>query len=168
MGSIRTSSGYEILVDDADLPVVLNFNWRVEVVGRITKRARVFTSIGGSKRRQKIYLSRLLLCEPVDQVDHVSGDTLDNRRSNLRVCTPRQNSQNQVVTARGTSRFKGVHLRKSRHGRVRLYHPWGATIRVDGKKLKIGSFRDEVDAARAYDRSARKHFGEFARLNFSA
>lgn len=64
-----------------------------------------------------------------------------------------------------TSRYKGV-IDRSRHiapGSA----PWLARIRVDGQLIHIGRFDTEEEAARAYDEAARKHFGEFARLNFS-
>jgi hypothetical protein len=90
------------------------------------------------------------------RVDHKDHDTLDNRRSNLRVSTRSQNSANQLKT-RGTSKYKGVHKLKDR---------WKAQIEVDGKKRYLGSFVREEEAARAYDAAAVEAFGEFALINF--
>ncbi|MCK4959402.1 MAG: hypothetical protein KAT00_08370 [Planctomycetes bacterium] len=83
----------------------------------------------------------------------------DNRRSNLRICTRRENSWNRHCSRSGKSRYKGVHWSEER-GRFR------ATITFHGKRVHLGYFRDEVKAAKAYDKAARKHYGEFAYLNF--
>jgi HNH endonuclease len=167
MAVFRTKSGYDVQVDDADLAVVRQFTWLVTLQGRITKKPRVYTQIGGRKRKKRVYLARLLMWEPPCQVDHKNGDTLDNRRStNLRLATPIQNSQNQQSTGRGTSKFKGVSLHKTRHGLPIRGKPWRASIRVDGKKSYLGFYADEAAAAVAYDDAARKFYGEFACLNF--
>lgn len=162
----RTKSGYNVLVDDADLPVVGRFTWLVMLQGRISKKPRVYTQIGGRLRKKRVYLARLLMGEPDCHVDHISGDTLDNRRSNLRLATPAQNSKNQKPTGRGTSRFKGVSWHKTRHGRPISGKPWRATITVDRKRFYLGFYPEETAAAAAYDAAAREHYGEFACLNF--
>lgn len=95
------------------------------------------------------------------QCDHIDGDGLNNQRSNLRVCTSRQNQYNRRGNRRGVSRYKGVGI-CSRSGK------WIARIRKGraGKQIYLSSFDSEAEAARCYDRAALKYFGEFARLNF--
>lgn len=91
-----------------------------------------------------------LLC-----VDHINRDRLDNRFSNLREASYRQNAANSC--ARGASGVKGVYLRASGN--------WNATIR-DGDKLRsLGTFRHRVDAERAYRAAAVILHGEFARFS---
>jgi hypothetical protein len=93
-------------------------------------------------------------------VDHKYGHSLDNRRVNLRLATRLQNVYNKSKTGSKTSsKFIGV-CREKRSGR------WVVYIKHFGKTIYIGSFDSETDAARAYDRSALKYRGEFARLNF--
>lgn len=104
---------------------------------------RVILGLAGASR--KIY------------VDHINGDTLDNRRANLRICNNRLNQANSKPQ-RGTSGFRGVRWHKG--GRA-----WVAQIKVDGASMYLGIFRDEKGAARAYDKAAARYFGEFARLN---
>lgn len=89
--------------------------------------------------------------------DHINGDTLDNRRSNLRVGTHSQNMAN-VAHPGGTSHYRGVGLLKS--------GKWRAQIQVSGKTRHVGVFTDEEEAARACDAAALAAFGSFARLNF--
>jgi len=91
-------------------------------------------------------------------VDHLDGNSLNNRKSNLRVCTVSQNHQNRRWTY-GSSRYKGVWWNKK-------MKKWVAGITLKRKYIFIGHFADEVAAAKAYDRKAAELFGEFAYLNF--
>jgi hypothetical protein len=94
-------------------------------------------------------------------VDHKNGDGLDNRRSNLRLATHSQNQCNKLkIKTKVTSQYVGVHFDKRRS-------QWATSIRNNGKTIWLGRFDSEIDAAKAYDQAAKKHHGEFARLNFS-
>ncbi len=91
------------------------------------------------------------------QIDHQNGNPSDNRLDNLRPCTQSENLQNK----RGHNKAglpKGVSYRKG--GRYQ------AMIGINYKQIYLGCFGTATEAALAYDRAARKHFGEFARLNF--
>lgn len=111
-------------------------------------------------RKEIIYLHRLIVgAAPGLEVDHINGDTLDNRRANLRVCTRAENARNLAKRPGGSSRFKGVSWSSGDRR-------WRAFIRVDRRQISLGSFRAEQDAARAYDDAAIREFGEFARTNF--
>ena len=115
----------------------------------------------GRKGRKNVYLHRFLTEARTGLwVDHINGDTLDNRRSNLRVCTPAENRVNEGKrrTANPTSKYKGVNREAS--GRFR------ATLSVSGTVVWREYFADEIEAAKAYDGAAARHHGAFARLNF--
>jgi hypothetical protein len=88
-------------------------------------------------------------------VDHVDGDGLNNQRHNLRLASHAENMRNRKATG-GKSRFKGVWLSKG---------AWRAEIQLNGKKIRLGTFTKEADAARAYDRAAVEYHGDFARTN---
>lgn len=92
-------------------------------------------------------------------VDHINGDTLDNRRSNLRPVTHKENMRNRGRQSNNTSGFKGV-VWHAKTGK------WAARIWVDGRQISLRYHESPEDAARAYDAAALEHFGEFARLNF--
>lgn len=98
-----------------------------------------------------------LIMNPTDGlwVDHINHDTLDNRRSNLRLCNKKQSGHN-TRARKGSSRYKGV----SKYG-----NSWRVTIRDNGKVKEIGRYADEHEAARHYNEAAKKYYGEFAYLN---
>lgn len=97
--------------------------------------------------------------EPDEQVDHINGFGLDNRRQNLRLATKAENGRNSRLRANNASGYKGVHWHKARQ-------KWEAQIQVNRRTLFLGYYADPIDAARAYDAAARSHFGDFAGTNF--
>jgi hypothetical protein len=150
MKQIRLKEAVYALVDDDDFDRVNQYRWYVGYKGY------VLGLIGG----KWIRLHRFIM-QPSEGmvVDHINHDKFDNRRSNLRVCTTTQNSQNaRKSTSRRTSRFKGV----SRWEKRRKFR---AMIQVDGKAITLGFFEKEEDAARAYNEAAAAHYGDFAHLN---
>jgi len=93
-------------------------------------------------------------------LDHIDGDTLNDRMSNLRQCTISQNGMNRGSGKNSSSQYKGVHWDKSRD-------KWCSQILVNGNKKHLGRFAKEKDAAMAYDKAANELHGIFARLNFN-
>ncbi len=90
--------------------------------------------------------------------DHINGVRDDNRIENLRLATDQQNQFNRGPRRNSSSKFKGVCY-------VAHANRWQAGIKLNGKSLHLGWFEKEESAAHAYDVAAKKHFGEFARLN---
>jgi hypothetical protein len=147
---IPLTRGLFAIVDAADYEWLSGFRWHA------TSGRRPYACL--ARKDKVIYMHRLIMNPPEGKfVDHVDGNSLNYRRSNLRICTKAQNAWNRPAVG-GTSRFKGVHRDPS--------GKWKAGIRVGGQQTFIGLFDDEIEAARAYDRMARERFGEFAYLNF--
>ena len=97
-------------------------------------------------------------------IDHINGDSLDNRLENLRLATPSQNQQNSRKKAMDcSSKYKGVHFRKGLKSK-----PWTSHICLPmshRKSIRLGYFKTEVEAALAYNRKAIELFSEFAHIN---
>jgi hypothetical protein len=126
-------------------------------------RPRKFSYKRGVKREGFVlFMHRLLLSVARGRVvDHLDGNGLNNQKVNLRQVSTRQNQMNRRPNQAGrprSSRYKGV----SRTGKCTT---WQAKIVVEGKRVPLGRFKREVDAARAYNKAAVEYFGEYARLN---
>lgn len=153
---IRVAKDVYAIVDDDDAVRVSRISWKL----RRTPHTRyAFTSSKLIGNSQKLLHRFILGLKPGEICDHVNGNGLDNRRSNLRVVTAAQNAQNCFVQRREdgkSSQFKGV---------TRVSGGWQAQINSGGLIDHLGVFLNEEDAARAYDSAALKRFGAFARTN---
>jgi hypothetical protein len=168
MPLIPLTRGQFAIVDDDDYAELSKFKWRAHWDDKRKRfnAARMIASEtwpeakadGRRSQRHKIcFMARSILSPPPGyEVDHTNLDTLDNRRSNLRLAQRRQNMMNRGKWG-STCRFKGVF----RNGRQ-----FGARIMVESNRRKwLGNFNTEIEAARAYNQAAKQHYGEFARLN---
>ncbi len=138
------------LVDDEDYERIVSMGlWN-------TARGYAQRSIRQGKLRRGERMHRVILgvTDPKTHVDHINHNTLDNRKCNLRLATPRQNAMNRAAQRNNKSGHKGV----SWHGQN---NNWCARIMIDGKYTHLGSFAAQQDAINAYERASEEHFGEF-------
>lgn len=144
------------LVDVADLALVLQYRWCWRRSGRGGAYAAAYVP-GGTPRLQSMH--QMLLRDQLQagyEGDHRSGDTLDNRRENLRVATHQQNCFNKTRSTKNTTGYKG--LQRTRYG-------WTASIKAEGKNHHLGTFPTPETAALAHNEAAVRLHGEFAHLN---
>jgi hypothetical protein len=152
-----TIAGQQVLMDAADTHLLDGWTLSVTTAG--------YVLLSGSYKcrpMQKRYLHRHILSaiNGVD-VDHVSGDTLDNRRINLRICTRSDNLQNGKRHSDGKSPYKGVYYSKNQWDDKK----WLARICHKGVNYYLGAFLTPEEAASAYNDKARELCGVFARVN---
>lgn len=153
---VELTRGSLALVDPEDGNWLGKWNWTTLVRG--VKRC----AVRRENRGRYIYMHREIMKPDADQlVDHIFGNSLDNRRRKLRNCIEQSNHVNVLPQRKRTSsRFKGVY-----HDRRR--GQWQAYVNVLGKRYRLGRFATEVEAAEAYDAKAIELHGEFARTNRS-
>jgi len=150
---IPLTQGKYAIVDAEDYERVNRYKW---CLSRTGKQLYAQRRTGG----KTIRMHQFIMNPPKGMVvDHIDGNGLNNRRSNLRICTRPENNLNRRRHPRNTTGFKGVYQNK-KTGK------YSAQVCLKGKPTRLGSFVTAVEAARAYDRKAIELFGEFARLNF--
>ena len=147
---------YKVIIDRDDYKAVRAKDYKMYI--RRNKKGRCYVYLADSKGKSMGGLHIFLMKPPKGLiVDHKNGDGLDNSRSNLRIATKAQNGQNKTKRKGTSSQYKGVCLHKS--------GKWVAAIVVNGKRVHLGCYAAEQEAARAYDAAATTHFGEFAFTN---
>jgi hypothetical protein len=156
---IPLTQGKYAIVDPEDFERLNKHKWHAVKSGSTFYAIRC---VGPAKRTTYIRMHREIL-HPPDHlvVDHINHNGLDNRKANIRPATRAQNNFNRLI-AKGknsSSKYKGVSWKKDRK-------KWRARIHVNGRYKFLGYFKEEKQAAKAYDEAAKKYHGEFASLNF--
>lgn len=148
-------TGHRVLLDEQDLHLLELGAWRIIDKPR-NRYVKLNKSIGG--KIVTLYLHRLVVgAKPGETVDHINGDTLDCRRTNLRLVGRRENCRNRTKKAASTSRFKGVSF-DTKTGR------WRMQIRLNDRRVSK-AFRTEFEAAYYYDLMSLEHHREFGVRN---
>jgi hypothetical protein len=149
MKEIKLSQNKVAIVDDEDYEFLSEFTWYAQ------RNRTIFYAY----RQYNILMHRVIIkAKKGDLVDHINGDGLDNRKSNLRIATNQQNQRNRHIVW-SSSGYKGVSYDKERD-------KFSAGIRIDGKTIHLGRYNTAIEAAIIYDEAALEKFGDFARLNF--
>lgn len=150
---------FNVLVDDSDYEYLNKYNW---FVSADKKKFYVVTWIKNENGDfVKIKMHQMVMGHydrKVFVVDHISRDTLDNRRSNLRLITWAQNSRNRGPSQVKSCKYKGVMVEK-KYGYISI------CITINGKKIQERGFKTPEQAAIRWNELARIHHGEFAYQN---
>lgn len=152
---------YFAQVDDDMYPFLIHWKWSVVFAQDVDGLfyATRGGSINGKAISVRMHRFILGITDPKIEVDHKDHNGLNNQRQNLRYGSKSQNQSNYTSTKGSTSKYLGISW-------CATYSRWVTQIRIDGKGKFIGAFKDEIEAAKAYDRVAKEKRGEWANLNF--
>jgi hypothetical protein len=157
---IPLTMGKFAIVDPEDYEHLSRYKWYVTKNGN-TFYAKRNTSRKNIKNSLTCYMHRhIIKVPPGFVIDHINHNGLDNRKVNLRIATRAQNNRHTKKTKnKFRSNYKGIYW----HNRDRA---WEVRITADGKRRHFGCYKDEIEAAKAYDHAAKIYHGSFAGLNF--
>jgi len=157
---IPLTRGKFAIVDPEDYPRLAKYKWFLAKSPTGSYATR-WQRLKNKNARKRIWMHREIIHIPKHMVcDHKNRNGLDNRKANLRPATVSQNLCNRSKRRTKTrSKYKGLEWDK-------IQRKWKARIQLNGRKIYLGSFAGEIDAAKAYDKAAKKYHGEFAALNF--
>lgn len=155
MIKIQLSQGKIALIDDSDFNLVKDHKWCATTVGKARSHTYALTRKSG-----KNTLMHRLIMSPENGlvVDHKDGNGLNNQRSNLRICSVKENLVNSKLNCKNTSGFRGVGFHRPT-GKFRAY------ISINDKTIHLGLFDTAREAARARDAKSVELHGPFAVLN---
>lgn len=149
--TITLKNGRQFLIDEQDWESVKHIKWNVHVMQKGYQYVYTFQKV--NDKRKMLYLHRMITsCKTLLFVDHINGNTLDNRKSNLRVSTNKQNQWNQK-RVRGTVPYKGVTFEDG---------AYRSRIRINGKKKSLGRFKTAVEASNAYNQASLELHGYYS------
>ena len=146
-------TGYDVLIDDEDLEKVTTIKWTV-----LKTKGLIYFRRNNHENNAMLLHRYIINARKGTCVDHISGDTLDNRKCNLRICTIAQNTMNSKRRSDNRSGYKGV-------GWVKAKRKWQAKIMVNQKTIFLGHFNTPEEAHAAYCEASEKYHGEFGRAN---
>jgi hypothetical protein len=150
---IPLTQGQFALVDPEDYAELARHKWCA------SRQSNTFYAVRGENGKQ-LRMHRVILHAPPDLVvDHINHDGRDNTKRNLRSCTKAENACNQRPQQGCSSSLIGV-------GRLKGTDKWYARIYDHGHQLWLGTFDDEIAAARARDAAAMAIYGPYTHLNF--
>lgn len=154
---ITLSNTIKIAQIDGDDAVL--FNGKTVYIQARGKHKKLYACIWLNGKNTPIH-AIIMNCPPGMIVDHIDGDTLNNRRENLRVVTHKQNCFN---SRQKSGSYKGVSYVKPRGPAQKP--KWRSQITIDNRFKSLGTYQTEREAAIAYNLAAVQYFGEFAWLN---
>jgi len=155
--------GMDVIIDDEDFQKINSMKWaldeyRYKIRGKAYFRCSLSKIING-KYQRSVWLHRFIMNQDSWNglvVDHANGNTLDNRKLNLRICPQLKNSQNRAMSKNNSSGYKGVNWND-------ITQRWHARIGVNWKRISLGYYDTPEEAYAAYCEASKKYHGEYGR-----
>lgn len=152
MKTIKLTKGRFTIVDDDLFEFLNQYKWHYQF-GYAKRMIRV------NGQRKALHLHRFIINAPNHlQVDHINGDSLDNRRENLRLCSQKDNAKNRSMSKNNKSGFPGVYYYEK-------YGKYCAQATVNGSKKTLGYFDTKEEAFEARQEVVKEHYKSFAPVN---
>ena len=146
--AIINISGIDVVIDSEDLEKIQTRAWQ-------NSGNNYFKT---NYKNKNLYLHRFIMGEPEGfAIDHINHNKLDNRKSNLRICTRAENQWNRGLQKNNSSGYKGITFNKTKG-------KWQSYIKHNKKNVFVGHFNTPEEAYAAYCKAAKELHGEFARL----
>lgn len=145
---VKFHNGLTVKIDNADVDEIIKYSWNAS--GHVKRRYAIRHTV---VTKGESGMHRFLMNPPLGMVvDHINGDTLDNRRHNLRVCTQQQNLFNSKINGCG-----GVYYEKRNK-----YRKWVASMYMNRKRIYIGAFHTEEEARAAHKKKKNELYGDYS------
>lgn len=158
---VKLTRGLVSLVDDEDYDRVMQFCWQGYPHCKTFYAQRSMQLGNGKQKTVQLHRFILKLEAKTPIVDHRDGNGLNNQKSNLRLCSLAENARHLIRPPKNNTGYRGVYFDRNKERYIVQAHD------RFGKKMWVGTFKDLIEAALAFDRHAREHYGEFCgRLNF--
>lgn len=157
-------------VDDEDYNYLNQFNWCAIKGGHTFYATTTIRQTDGRRMMTQMHRMIMKVTDKKIFIDHKDHNGINNQKSNLRICNYALNNCNKISQVSSTSKYLGVswhqYKRKRKDGSYHYYGYWTAVLGKRDKQYRLGLFKDEIEAAKAYDKKALEIHGEFANLNF--
>lgn len=165
---IQLTQGKVAFIDDEDFHLISSRKWAYHIDKKNSSNEYAVSSYYEDSKVKAYRMHRVILgiSNPKILIDHIDGNGLNNRRLNLRICTPQQNCRNHKSKNKNSNHlFKGVSNVSYKSNSI-VKKPFRAHITIDNRYIHLGCFVTQEEAAKSYDLNALKYFGDYACLNF--